>query len=441
MRPVVFAVLGMTMVGVFSGCGSSPDPGEPAGAAEMVDGGSWYVREPWPHDGDPVESESFVVYSDAAGVGARREVAETAEVVWAKLLDDFSIEPGMLRYPEGQDKVDVYAYRNQDPQDWEGRAYYGGLIMWSPDHEQRRTQVGTRFAPVLKHELIHVLQWLIAGRPDPNPVDVWFIEGLPEAMIGGGAGGAIRGLDQLDDLTADYGTISPISVKTDSQIETPDAGEHFHYPMFQLAVEYLMDEDGYGRTPEDARDVLIDVAEGASFEAAFEDRMGTSLSDYEREFFGLMEEYLPQYRNRLFSPAGFALLSVVVVVVVIGLPAVGYRYWRAGEATGAIGAAMPGRLARLGFYSEMAVASAIIVVFFLGAMFAVGTVNELNNAMYAAGRTRAYWILGAYLFTSVGLVVWAVHRWVHRSRLAFLVAPLIIAATGVSIVITVQAIL
>lgn len=399
------------------------------------------MREPWPHDGKPVESESFVVYSDTASVEARSEVAEVAEDVWAQLLDDFSIGPDMLRYPQGQEKLHIYAYHDHDPQAWEGRAYYGGLILWSPDHEQRRTVASTRFAPVLKHELVHVLQWLIAGRPDPNPVDVWFIEGLPEAMIGGGAGGAIRGLDELDDLTAEYGTISPISFKTDSQITSPEAGEHFNYPMFQLAVEYLMDEDGYGRSPADARDVLIDVAGGASFEAAFEDRMGTSLADYEGEFFDRMEEYLPQYRNRLFSPLGFALVSVIVIVFVIGLPAVSYRRWRARAGIGPVEAATPGRVARIGFYSEMAVASAIVIAFFLGAMFAVGTVNELNNAMYTTGRTRAYWILIAYLFASVGLVVWAAHRWVHRSRLAFLAAPLVTVSTVITILITIRTIL
>jgi len=440
MRPIVLVVLGLA-VAVLSGCGSSPDAGEASSAGAMVDDGSWYVREQWPHDGDPIDSESFVVYSDAASAEARREVAQVAEDVWAELLDDFAIEPGMLRYPDDQDKLDIYAYRNRDPQDWEALAYYGGLIMWSPDHEQRQSAAGTRFAPVLKHELIHVLQWLIAGRPDPNPVDTWFIEGLPEAIVGGSAGGAIRGLDQLNDLTADHGTISPISVKAYSQIESPDAGEHFHYPMFQLAVEYLMDEDGHGRSAEDARDVMIDVAEGASFEAAFEDRMGISLADYERDFYGLVEEYLPQYRNPLLSPVGFALLSAFVILFVIGLPAVGYRYWRAGSASRIIDAAEPGRVARIGFHSEMALASAIIIVFFLGVLFAVGTINELNNTMYTTGRTQAYWILGAYLLASVGLAIWAVRRWVYRSRLAFLVAPLTIVATGVALVIIVVAIL
>ena len=41
----------------------------------MVDEGSWYVHHAWPHDGNPVESTNFVVYSDAASVEARHEIA------------------------------------------------------------------------------------------------------------------------------------------------------------------------------------------------------------------------------------------------------------------------------------------------------------------------------------------------------------------------------
>ena len=28
---------------------------------QMVDGGSWYLRQQWPHDGSPFECEHFVV--------------------------------------------------------------------------------------------------------------------------------------------------------------------------------------------------------------------------------------------------------------------------------------------------------------------------------------------------------------------------------------------
>ena len=253
------AVLGVLIVGVSSGCASSADEHAAVGSGAMVDEGSWYARIAWPHDGNPIESTNFVVYSDAASVEARHEVATVAEDVWAELLGELSIEPGVLRYPEGRDKIDIYAYHDYDPQDWGGWAYYGGLLVWSPDHDQRQTG-NNRLSPVLKHELVHVIQWLITGG-ESRPVDTWFIEGLPLALAGDTT--PIKGLDQLDRLTAEYGTASPISIKSYSQITSPEAGEHFHYPMFHVAVEYLMDDDGQGRSPADMTDMLVDVAEGA----------------------------------------------------------------------------------------------------------------------------------------------------------------------------------
>ena len=314
MRHVLLVVVGVLIVGVSSRCASSADEHAADGSGARVDEGSWYSRVAWPHDGNPIESTNFVVYRDAASLEARHEVATVAEEVWAELLDELSIEPGMLRYPEGRDRIDIYAYHDYDPQDWGGRAYYGGLLVWSPDHGQRQTG-NNRLSPVLKHELVHVIQWLITGG-ESRPVDTWFIEGLPLALAGDTT--AIRGLDQLDRLTAEYGSTSPISIKSYSQITSPEAGEHFHYPMFHIAVEYLMDDDGQGRSPADMTDMLIDVAEGATFEAAFENRMGLRLDDFENEFFGLMNAYLPQYRNPVFAPVGFTFVSALVILCEIG---------------------------------------------------------------------------------------------------------------------------
>lgn len=423
--------LGLLVIGACAACGSSADDrADPSGAADMVDSGSWYVREHWPHDGQPVESEHFVVYSDAAGPKIRQDVADVAEDVWAELLDEFAIEPRMLDYPELQDRLDIYAYRNRDPQAWAARAYYGGLIVWSPDHPQRGDD-GQIFAPVIKHELVHVLQWLIAG-PETRPVDTWFLEGLPEYVAGGTAGGAIKGHDELDDLTAQYGAESPIAYKTYEQITDPGAGERFNYPMFHLAVEYLMDDDGYGRSPVDARDVLIDVAAGTPFEDAFEDRMGVRLVEYEREFFDRMDTYLPEYRNPVFGPVGFALLSALVIVLVLGAPSLGARHWRLHASTPVGEQAAPSRLARIGFVGSLIVSGAIVVVFFLGVLLAVGTTNELNNAIYSQPRRRASWVLIGYLFASVGLGLWAVRGWINRSRWALLLAPLVVVATGIA---------
>jgi hypothetical protein len=239
----------------------------------------------------------------------------------------------------------------------------------------------------------------------------------------------------LDRLTAEYGTASPISIKSYSQITSPEAGEHFHYPMFHVAVEFLIDDDGQGRSPADMTDMLVDVAEGASFEAAFENRMGLRLDDFENEFFSLMSAYLPQYRNPVFAPVGFTFVSALVIVFVIGAVAVGYRRSRLGAASGNIDGAGPGRAARIGFYSEITIASVVVIVFFLGVLLAVGTEDVLYNAAYARVQLLAYGILASYLLGSVVLLVWAVHQWTRHARSAFLVAPLIIVATGATIVV------
>ena len=88
MRHVLLAVLGVLIVGVSSSCDSSADEHAVDGSGAMIDEGSWYSRVAWPHDGNPIESTNFVVYSDAASLEARHEVATVAENVWAELLDE-----------------------------------------------------------------------------------------------------------------------------------------------------------------------------------------------------------------------------------------------------------------------------------------------------------------------------------------------------------------
>ena len=429
MKAWVWLFVGVLLIGTGSGCASSGGDGAILGSGAVVNEGSWYVRHAWPHDGNPVESANFVVYSDAASLQARDEVATVAEEVWAELLDELAIDAGMLRYPEGQDKLDIYAYHDYDPQDWGGRAYHGGLLVWSPDHPQRQSGIN-HLSPVVKHELVHVIQWLITGG-ETRPVDTWFIEGVPLALAGD-VRYSIEGRDQLDRLTGEYGAVSPIAVKSYSQISNPEAGEYFHYPMFQLAVDYLMDDEGHGRSPADMRDVMIDVAQGDSFEAAFEHRMGLRVDDFENEFFGLMDSYLPRYRNPVFAPVGFAVISALVIVFVTGALVLGHHRLQPGAAV-AGDAGEPSRLARIGFYAEVTIATCIVIVFFLGLLFTVGTEDVLYNPSLTPFRMLAYSGLGAYLLGSTALLLWALNRWLQRSRAAFLVAPLVIAASAATI--------
>ena len=411
------------MVGTAVAGGSSGEDTGSDAPLGTTDEGSWYDRAKWPHDGDRLETTHFVIFSDSAAIDARREVATVAEQVWAEVLDEFSVEPEMLKFPEGQTKIDLLAYRDPNLQDCQACASYGFLVIYSPDHPHEATWA-QYYRTVVKHELVHVLHSLLSG--NQGRFDSWFTEGLAEAVTGGvTSGGAIRSLDQLEDLTSTYGRASPIVFKRDFSEDRI----HFLYPMFQLAVEYLLDDDGHGRSLDDMRNLIIDVGQGSTFADAFESRMGIGLDDYETRFFDLMDDYLPQHRNPLFRPAWFAILSLIVTALVLGVPALVYR--RASTAD----TEEPGRRASIGFHAGMVLSSVMLLVVFLFGLFEVGTDYEFNNAVFASGRTRAYWTLVGFLAVSVGLMSWAARRWTHRSRLAYLVAPLVLVATLVTLVV------
>jgi len=283
----MFALAGVVLVvGTAVACGSSSEDtgsGTPVGTTDQ---GSWYDRKLWPHDGDRIETANFVVFSDSAHIDARREVATVAEEAWAEVLDEFSVEPEMLRFPEGQTKIDLFAYRDPNLRDCIACADYGYLVIYSLDHPDQTTWA-RYYRAAMKHELVHVLHNLLTA--NQGRFDVWFIEGVAETVSGGTTGGPIRGLDQLEDLTSTYGRTSPIAFK------------------------------------------------------------------------------------RYFSEARIRTRCC-----------------------------------------------------------------KLNNAVLASARPRAYWTLVGFLAVFVGSMSWAVRRWTHRSRLAYLVTPLVLVAT-VLIVVAVQA--
>jgi hypothetical protein len=285
-------------------------PSQDQNTGKLIRHGSWYSRETWPHDGNPYESQNFIIYSDGASAESREELAGIAEELLAELINEFGIDPEeMLRYPPDQDKIHIYSYKEYYPKQWGMRAYYGGIIAWSLDHEHRNTNM-ENYVPVLKHELVHVIESLLKGRDVANMspnirTQSWFSEGLAEAVVGGTTGNHVSGLEQLESLTGQYGNLNPIAYKTDTVIITasesyPMIGFYYYYPMSQLAVEYLLDPSGLGKSLFDVRDIFLDMAEGMDFSVAFEKHMGLSIQDYEVDFFVLMDGYLVKSPSGIF---------------------------------------------------------------------------------------------------------------------------------------------
>jgi hypothetical protein len=266
--------------------------------ANMVDSGSWYVSGfHWPHDGKPLETANFVVYSDAASTEARRKLADIAEDALAELKAQFGMTGNELfRFPPGQQKIHIYTYKNHFPTQWGGWAYWGGLLIYSLDHEERGEAGHTApdmYVPVVKHEVMHVIESLLKASNNPELVDVWLTEGIAEFVSGGNAAPSITDRARFDDLIATHGRRNPIAMHRYTDYPSESGIVYNYYiPMFQLAATYLFDAQGHGATLEDLKDLYLDIREGMAFSAAFADRLGISVAEYEQQFFDLMSDYL-----------------------------------------------------------------------------------------------------------------------------------------------------
>ena len=103
-------LLGILILVFMAGCSTVNTEADTA--KTLVDSGSWYSRETWPHDGNPYESQHFIIYSDAASLESREELAGIAEELLAELITEFGIDAKeMLRYPSGQDSPGTRRFR------------------------------------------------------------------------------------------------------------------------------------------------------------------------------------------------------------------------------------------------------------------------------------------------------------------------------------------
>lgn len=283
--------VGSSLLGLTAGCAKTPsEVGD-----GMVDSGSWYrTGYQWPHDGNPYESDHVIVFSDAASPESRHKIAEIAERLMATLVDDFEIDPAtMFKWPPGQTKLHIYTYRDHFEEQWGGKGYYGGFMMYSLDHPIRNTEIGN-YTRVVAHELMHAYEGLMKGTENPRIVDVWMTEGIAEYVSGGtSSSGNITSLAMLDSLVAVRGDVSPITMHYYEDFPNHvDAGYLYLYALFELSVRYLLDADGLGHPKSLVRDVMIDAGNGAVFATSFEVKFGIGLRQLEEEYWERVRAFL-----------------------------------------------------------------------------------------------------------------------------------------------------
>ena len=275
--------------------------------------GSWAFHTPfdWTHDGRPFAGRHVTVFSDSAGEAMKRHLAEIADEKVDQVMALFDFDDlADLRYPPGSSTIDVYLNRNHpESVNW---AYWAGFIITIRSPEITGHWLDYTVYTV-RHELTHEFEFLIEGRGGLG-TDVWFREGLavhvgcleyPEWQTIRSPGELDSWIDRNRDVP---GGGNPAGIHQHADLPQ-GADLHQYYRLFELAVTYMLDESGMGRSYQDVLALFYDIRAGVPFPASFEDRFGISLGAFEAGFFEEARAYLsrdvePQAPAQLKSQAG-----------------------------------------------------------------------------------------------------------------------------------------
>jgi hypothetical protein len=289
-RVLFFAFLAMAIVS--AGCKSNPiSPHIPHPEA-----GLWTIYTPynWAHDGQPITSTYCIIYSDDASQEMKQQMAAIADENFHRILQLFDFhDVSSFRYPPGGSKIEIYINRNHSEGiNW---AYWGGFIITI-----RSADIGGHWYDytvyTARHELTHIFEFLIEGR-EILGTDFWFKEGIA-VHVGCLESSAYRTVQNLSELESWIsqnrdvpGQGNPIKIH---QYEDLPAGADIHqYCRFsELAVRYLLDGRGLGKSFPDVRNVFLDLRDGKPFSVSFQDNFGITISAFEIEFYNRMRAYL-----------------------------------------------------------------------------------------------------------------------------------------------------
>jgi hypothetical protein len=241
------------------------------------------------HDDRIYESANFLIFSDASSDNIKIQISKMAETALRELKLAFIISSSEeLGIVSRETKVKIFANRYQD---YSQRYFPCGFIIYSIDSPNNA--FGENYDRLIKHELMHVFQHLLGlglNGYDDWP-EVWFSEGIAEYVCGG-VFYTINNISQLNAWYAVEDHINPISIHKFNDYPLPYIRRGEYYPMFELAIRYLLDNRGHGKSLLDMKKLYFDLKRGDSFVDAFESNIGMSISYYELHFYELISEYI-----------------------------------------------------------------------------------------------------------------------------------------------------
>ncbi len=249
------------------------------------------------HDNRILESPHFLVFSDSSSDDARVVFSKMAEESLAELLQTFAVASADdlgVHFADRGSKIKVYSIKDAVI---DQVAFRFGYLLYGHDSANFRRWGGDDFwlRREIKHETTHVMQWLFGLDPrgtvgEPWP-EVWFTEGFAE-YASGGAFPPISNLEQWEDWCgrSDHG--NPVAIHQWGNFPVPYERTGEYYPAFSLAVRYLLDSRGAGRTLLDVKAMFADMVNEGRFAPAFARTFGMTVDEYEQRFPDLIADYL-----------------------------------------------------------------------------------------------------------------------------------------------------
>jgi hypothetical protein len=282
---------------------SSPQPAE-IDPNEIVLEGPWRetpyaVTSQWGHDGNVFKSTTFNVYSDGSSMEAKEILAELAEDLFLELIEEFKFTHLDEILPSADYKFFIYA--NMHHTGVRGLGFYNGIVVPAID-----SQIDPFYANdpqgyqcEVKHELVHPIQFILINcnhNCAPYYIHVWFQEGQAVYMMGDQHWlSRFTTFNEYNQWLNSGLYENPISFRSN----LPGGTFTDYYPMFGLAVAYLMDqEQGHGRTIDDIKVMFQYIKAGESFSIAFERVMSMTVDNFQENLYDLLDQYFMKINSQ-----------------------------------------------------------------------------------------------------------------------------------------------
>jgi hypothetical protein len=262
--------------------------------------GPWAIHTPysWAHDGNPVNTTHFTIYSDSASYNEREKISRGLEKFLQNLNELLDInEEEAQWYPSKDDPFTIFLNKTHLEVPF-GFAYSRGMIVVSPDSKFFFNPVPGHYGKLVTHELVHAIDMAITADALVRP-PVWFREGFAQLCSGLSGDNEINNIEDLEiiikELNINKKEWTPLSIQLYPDYPKSvikDKQEGVYYPLFELAVKYLTTEQNTGKNITDLIGFLERISITNTFGEEFNRTFGFSVDTFNDEFYIRITDWL-----------------------------------------------------------------------------------------------------------------------------------------------------